>query len=98
MSSIEGKLERRLQLLADHNIKVNNLFQLDDGTWQCNLRDDEYGYEFGQGKTLYDAIKAAFFLMLYSGGKEKLHEQNVTVVDAATKTRKAASKITLADL
>jgi len=31
-------LEELLEEVKDRGLLVNNLFQLDDGSWQCNLR------------------------------------------------------------
>jgi hypothetical protein len=34
-------LEELLQEVKDQGLLLNNLFQLDDGRWQCNLRQDK---------------------------------------------------------
>jgi hypothetical protein len=41
-------LEELLQEAKDKGFLVNNLFQLDDGQWQCNLRQEvDNGYYAG---------------------------------------------------
>lgn len=55
-------------LLSANNVglRVNNLFQLDNGTWQANLRalepdtKDMYDHEFGHGATPKAALAAAY--------------------------------------
>lgn len=53
------------KIVADMNaagFKINNLFQLDEGFWRCNLRSDRTGgtfYDFANGTTMLDALRKA---------------------------------------
>lgn len=40
-------------------VKCNNLFQLDDGTWRCNVRDAQGTYEFFDHPDAIEAMKGA---------------------------------------
>lgn len=44
--------------IRDRGLLVNNLFQLDDGTWQANLRTLDDCTEFGLGATPDEALSA----------------------------------------
>lgn len=54
--------------IADRGFLVNNLFQLDDGSWQCNLRSPDHLFtDWSRGPTpiialslALDAIATAF--------------------------------------
>lgn len=50
-------LEDRLLSLGD--VRLNNLFQLESGTWRCNVRNEAGLYEFGDGSTPSAALEQA---------------------------------------
>lgn len=58
-------LDDLVDALPDVNLRLNNLFEYEDGKWQANVsdRDTFVGYEFGRGGTpteaLLNAIRAA---------------------------------------
>jgi len=54
-------LEELIAYCEDEGFRLNNLFQLDDGSWQANLRSDDENtfHEFGQGPTHREALVAA---------------------------------------
>jgi len=65
-------LEETLLSLEMVGLRVNNLFQLDDGTWQANVRNiepadsgppgretDRFCHHFGRGATPSAALKQA---------------------------------------
>lgn len=52
------------QLIADANAEgwlINNLFQLDDGSWQANLRSATHITAFGVGPDPTTALTSAMF-------------------------------------
>lgn len=50
--------------LEADGLRVNNLYQMDNKLWRCNLRRDHPGrgvlYEWGQGPDPYFAVIAAY--------------------------------------
>lgn len=52
-------LDDLLSAISDSSVRVNNLFQRDDGTWQANVREGEECFEFGVGATPYEAMSKA---------------------------------------
>jgi hypothetical protein len=50
-------LEDRLLSLGD--VHLNNLFQLESGTWRCNVRNEAGLYEYGDGSTPSAALEQA---------------------------------------
>ena len=53
-------LDEILTTLTASGWLVNNLFQLADGSWQANLRNDSSATPFGFGPTPAEALGAAF--------------------------------------
>ncbi len=47
-----------LTVVKDEGFKLHNLFQQHDGTWRCNIREENY-FDYGDGKTATDAIEDA---------------------------------------
>lgn len=52
-------VDELLAALPDVGLRLNNLFQRDDGAWQANLRDDKDTTEFGLGATPAEALTKA---------------------------------------
>lgn len=54
-------LERMLGRVVRLGMRFNNLFECEDGLWQCNLRnrDSTQFFDYGKGKTAKLAIVAA---------------------------------------
>ena len=54
-------MEDIIELINSEGFRINNLFQLDETYWRCNLRDNSGGFfEFGVGKTPKEALADAF--------------------------------------
>lgn len=66
-------LDHLFSQIEKEGMAFNNLFQYNDGSWQCNLRDATHAYEFGRGATAPEAIKAAIENL--QGGKHLLMEK-----------------------
>lgn len=51
--------ETQFKRLDENNLRLNNLFQLKDGSWRANVRDktEEKFYEFGHGSCPKSALK-----------------------------------------
>lgn len=50
------------ELIAEVNnrhLRLNNLFQLENGRWQANITDGARFWEFGRGDTAVEALLAA---------------------------------------
>lgn len=47
--------------VANRHLRLNNLFQLEDGRWQANITDGERFWEFGRGDTAVEALRAALY-------------------------------------
>ena len=45
--------------IANAGLQLNNLFQLQSGEWQANLRSGETCFAFGRGKSAVQALRAA---------------------------------------
>jgi hypothetical protein len=52
-------IEELIQEVANRNLRLNNLFQLDNGRWQANITDGSRFWEFGKGATAGEALIAA---------------------------------------
>lgn len=52
-------LEQLLERVSAQKLRVNNLFQLQDGTWQANLTDGEQFWDFGRGAVPGEALANA---------------------------------------
>ena len=52
-------LDRFISQIADAGLRVNNLFQLQNGQWQANVMRPPEFYEYGTGSTPEDAIETA---------------------------------------
>lgn len=54
-------LEAAIARVEATGLRLNNLFQLKSGVWQCNLRDDrtQTYAEFATGETPAQAVMAA---------------------------------------
>jgi len=49
-----------LSHITEANLRLNNLFQIQDGTWQANIRDEgKTTWEYGRGKTPLAALNSA---------------------------------------
>src|SRR5436190_4794502 len=82
--------------LAYEGLKVNNLFQLQSGTWRCNLRVDHPGsvilFNYGEGPDPYLATIAAWAKLstdkgMYSEDKPSLAYEGPRVDDQIAKTK-----------
>lgn len=51
-------MDELLARLAAEGVLINNLFQLDDGRWQCNLRRTDFT-GWGVAETAQEAIIAS---------------------------------------
>ena len=50
-------MEDIIELISSEGFRINNLFQLDETYWRCNLRDSSGGFfDFGVGKTPKEAL------------------------------------------
>ena len=56
-------LPEALDEIAANGWLVNNLFQLNDGLWQANLRRERFFTEFGRGPAPEAALEAAMAKM-----------------------------------
>jgi hypothetical protein len=45
--------------LEEHDLQLNNLFQLRDGRWQANVRRGDNCFEFGHGSNAETALRNA---------------------------------------
>lgn len=52
-------IETLLTEISERGWRVNNLFQLDNGDWQANLRTDSHYTQFGRGRTPSEALSLA---------------------------------------
>lgn len=52
-------LERLIEQAAARGLLVNNLFQLDSGLWQANLRCASGAFEWGRGASAPEALASA---------------------------------------
>jgi hypothetical protein len=52
-------IDTLLEELAERGWLLNNLFQLDNGTWQCNLRTATHHTAYAQGETAVIALDLA---------------------------------------
>lgn len=52
-------IEALLAICRERAIRVNNLFEHDDGTWQANLRCADGTTEFARGGTALEALNGA---------------------------------------
>jgi hypothetical protein len=65
LAGTEQPVDELLAALPEVGLRLNNLFQRTDGTWQANVRDavNDTGAEFGLGPTpaaaLVQALKKA---------------------------------------
>jgi hypothetical protein len=48
-----------LTLLRARGLLINKLGQFEDGWWRASVNDGEQFYEFGEGKTAFEALLAA---------------------------------------
>lgn len=55
-------LEDLIAEVARRQLRLNNLFQLDNGRWQANITDGQRFWEFGRGDTAMEALIAALNL------------------------------------
>lgn len=55
----EVTIEALIDRAHAHGLKMNNLFEYDDTSWQANFRDGAGGKPYGQGRTPVEAIEAA---------------------------------------
>lgn len=62
------RLHMALAWLLTNGLAINNLFQRQDGQWQCNLRGESFASEFGLGPTLEAALEAA--IERWRGGEQ----------------------------
>lgn len=53
------RLDELIDALPDVGLRLNNLFQLDDGRWQANVRESDTCAPFGRGATPVEALTAA---------------------------------------
>lgn len=44
---------------ATRGLRLTNLFQLDDGSWRANWRDERGGHQFGNAATPQAALRIA---------------------------------------
>lgn len=66
-------LESLIAEARARGLRVNNLFQLDDGMWQANLRDVKGTYfNFGEGPTPEIALNNALAKAPIAEGEEML--------------------------
>ena len=59
-------IEQALEVAASRGLLINNLFQLADGTWQCNTRlagNDPITQRFARGATALEALEKAIALL-----------------------------------
>lgn len=73
-SSAPSSIEELLATVRSRGWKLNNLIELDNGTWLCSLRDHLRGYEIGRGSTPQEALTLA----LNPQSSAPLLAQNVT--------------------
>lgn len=52
-------LEELFAEISDRRWIVNNLFQLANGLWQANLRNNHYATDWGKGCTPHEALSIA---------------------------------------
>lgn len=52
-------LEELLAEISESGWMVNNLFQLDNGRWQANLRKGQWFTDYGKGDTPHKALNMA---------------------------------------
>lgn len=58
-------IEQALEVAASRGLLINNLFQLADGTWQCNTRlagKEPSTQQFTRGATALEALEKAIAL------------------------------------
>lgn len=48
-----------LEVVRQRGLRLNNLFQLEDGRWQANVTDGLKYWEFGRGDSAEEALRAA---------------------------------------
>jgi hypothetical protein len=65
-------LEDLLAIVANDGLQVNNLFQIEDGSWQANVRRSLVFHEFGRGATACDALSNAIDVYKAVLGSHKL--------------------------
>ena len=82
-------LEELLLECCRRGLRVNNLFQIENGAWQANFRvdlPDDSGlfFEFGHGPTPTEAIRMAM-LKVYQGGERVLPQKVYSFVEEQVK-------------
>lgn len=55
-------LEDLIAEVSRRKLRLNNLFQLDDGRWQANITDGQRFWEFGRGDNAMEALIRAINL------------------------------------
>lgn len=55
-------IEDLLAEVTKRGLRLNNLFQLEGGSWQANVTDGERYWEFGKGETAIAALLAALHI------------------------------------
>lgn len=99
-------LEELIQEVTRQGLRINNLFQLDNGRWQANVTDGTKYWEFGRGDTAIAALEAALHISStedYGYGIEKpirtqMDERRTRVVDHRPATRIAPADVPFLDI
>jgi len=61
-------LDELLAEITHAKLRVSNLFQLDDGTWRCNLRNSTLAFSFYDHPNPTAAVRGAIALAQHQSG------------------------------
>jgi len=67
---VVGSMADYIDDMHRRGLKLSNLFEMDDGQWQANVRDGKGGFEFARATNPEDAMKGALLKAIEIGMAE----------------------------